>query len=162
MITLRNVHKSFGAQKVLDGLDLDIPDGKITAIIGPSGEGKSVLLKHLIGLLQPDSGAVEVDGESIIGLRRSELNRIREKFGMLFQNVAPLSALRCSFLASLANALPLAVFAGVFLFGLGALQWLFGLVGDFAYLGYFVLGVALLPVLVAGVYYSHRDVRAAS
>jgi phospholipid/cholesterol/gamma-HCH transport system ATP-binding protein len=88
MITLRNVHKSFGDQKVLDGLDLDIPDGKITAIIGPSGEGKSVLLKHLIGLLQPDSGTVEVDGESIVALRRSELNRIREKFGMLFQNVA--------------------------------------------------------------------------
>jgi phospholipid/cholesterol/gamma-HCH transport system ATP-binding protein len=85
---MRNVHKSFGAQKVLDGLDLDIPDGKITAIIGPSGEGKSVLLKHLIGLLQPDSGSVEVDGESIIDLRRTELNRIREKFGMLFQNVA--------------------------------------------------------------------------
>lgn len=88
MITIRNVHKSFGSQKVLDGLDLNIPDGKITAIIGPSGEGKSVLLKHLIGLLQPDSGEVEVDGESIIDLRRSELNRIREKFGMLFQNVA--------------------------------------------------------------------------
>ncbi|MDD2582360.1 MAG: ABC transporter ATP-binding protein [Desulfuromonadaceae bacterium] len=88
MITIRNVHKSFGSQKVLDGLDLDIPDGKITAIIGPSGEGKSVLLKHLIGLLQPDSGEVEVDGESIVDLRRSELNRIREKFGMLFQNVA--------------------------------------------------------------------------
>lgn len=88
MISLRNIHKSFGAQKVLDGLDLDIPDGKITAIIGPSGEGKSVLLKHLIGLLQPDSGTVEVDGESIIDLRRSDLNRIREKFGMLFQNVA--------------------------------------------------------------------------
>ncbi len=88
MITLRNVHKSFGAQKVLDGLDLDIPAGQITAIIGPSGEGKSVLLKHLIGLLQPDSGTVEVDGESIVDLRRSELNRIREKFGMLFQNVA--------------------------------------------------------------------------
>jgi phospholipid/cholesterol/gamma-HCH transport system ATP-binding protein len=88
MIRLRNVHKSFGAQKVLNGLDLDIPDGQITAIIGPSGEGKSVLLKHLIGLLQPDSGSVEVDGESIIDLRRTELNRIREKFGMLFQNVA--------------------------------------------------------------------------
>ncbi len=88
MITLRNVHKSFGGQKVLDGLDLDIPAGQITAIIGPSGEGKSVLLKHLIGLLQPDSGTVEVDGESIVDLRRSELNRIREKFGMLFQNVA--------------------------------------------------------------------------
>jgi len=88
MITLKNVHKSFGTQKVLDGLDLDIPAGEITAIIGPSGEGKSVLLKHLIGLLQPDSGTVEVDGESIMDLRRSELNRIREKFGMLFQNVA--------------------------------------------------------------------------
>lgn len=88
MITLRNVHKSFGVQKVLDGLDLDIPAGKITAIIGPSGEGKSVLLKHLIGLLQPDSGQVEVDGESIVARSRAELNRIREKFGMLFQNVA--------------------------------------------------------------------------
>ncbi|MEI6702909.1 MAG: ATP-binding cassette domain-containing protein, partial [Deltaproteobacteria bacterium] len=85
MISLRNVHKSFGAQKVLDGLNLEIPEGKITAVIGPSGEGKSVLLKHLIGLLQPDSGQVEVDGESILGLRRSQLNRIREKFGMLFQ-----------------------------------------------------------------------------
>lgn len=88
MITVRNLYKTFGAQKVIDGLDLDIPDGSITAIIGPSGEGKSVLLKHLIGLLQPDSGTVEVDGESIVDLRRSELNRIREKFGMLFQNVA--------------------------------------------------------------------------
>lgn len=88
MISLRNVHKSFGAQKVLNGLDLEIPEGTITAIIGPSGEGKSVLLKHLIGLLQPDSGQIEVDGESILGLRRSQLNRIREKFGMLFQNVA--------------------------------------------------------------------------
>ena len=88
MIRLRNVYKSFGSQTVLSGLNLDIPQGMITAIIGPSGEGKSVLLKHLIGLLQPDSGQVEVDGESIVGIRRSELNRIREKFGMLFQNVA--------------------------------------------------------------------------
>ena len=88
MIVLRDVHKSFGSQKVLDGVNLEIPDGKITAIIGPSGEGKSVLIKHLIGLLQPDSGQVEVDGESIVDQSRSELNRIREKFGMLFQNVA--------------------------------------------------------------------------
>ncbi len=88
MITLRNIYKSFGSQKVLDGLDLDIPRGKITAIIGPSGEGKSVLLKHLIGLLQPDSGTVQVEGESILNVGRGELNRIREKFGMLFQNVA--------------------------------------------------------------------------
>lgn len=95
MISLRNVHKSFGSQKVLDDLCLDIPEGKITAIIGPSGEGKSVLLKHLIGLLQPDSGQVDVDGESIIGLRRSQLNRIREKFGMLFQNVALFDSMTC-------------------------------------------------------------------
>jgi phospholipid/cholesterol/gamma-HCH transport system ATP-binding protein len=88
MIKLTDVHKSFGAQKVLNGLNLEIPEGKVTAIIGPSGEGKSVLLKHIIGLLQPDSGRVEVDGESILGLRRSQLNRIREKFGMLFQNAA--------------------------------------------------------------------------
>ncbi|KAB0667476.1 ABC transporter ATP-binding protein [Oryzomonas japonica] len=88
MIKLTDVHKSFGTQKVLNGLDLEIPEGMITAIIGPSGEGKSVLLKHIIGLLQPDSGRIEVDGESIQGLRRSQLNRIREKFGMLFQNAA--------------------------------------------------------------------------
>jgi len=88
MIRLSDVYKSFGAQTVLNGLDLSIPAGEITAIIGPSGEGKSVLIKHMIGLLQPDSGTIEVDGESILGLRRSQLNRIREKFGMLFQNAA--------------------------------------------------------------------------
>jgi phospholipid/cholesterol/gamma-HCH transport system ATP-binding protein len=88
MIQLTDLHKSFGSQNVLNGLNLTIPDGQITAIIGPSGEGKSVLLKHIIGLMQPDSGQIEIDGESIIGIRRSELNRIREKFGMLFQNAA--------------------------------------------------------------------------
>jgi phospholipid/cholesterol/gamma-HCH transport system ATP-binding protein len=88
MIQLTGLHKAFGSQKVLNGLNLTIPDGQITAIIGPSGEGKSVLLKHIIGLMQPDSGQIEVDGENIIGIRRSEMNRIREKFGMLFQNAA--------------------------------------------------------------------------
>jgi len=88
MIRLTNIHKSFGAQAVLNGLNLEIPDGQITAVIGPSGEGKSVLLKHIIGLMKPDSGQVEIDGESIINIRRSSLNRIREKFGMLFQNAA--------------------------------------------------------------------------
>jgi phospholipid/cholesterol/gamma-HCH transport system ATP-binding protein len=88
VIKLTNVHKSFGPQKVLDGLDLSIPAGQITAIIGPSGEGKSVLIKHMIGLLKPDSGTIEVDGESILGLRRQQLNRVREKFGMLFQGAA--------------------------------------------------------------------------
>jgi len=88
MIKLTNLHKTFGSQTVLDGLNLTIPEGQITAIIGPSGEGKSVLLRHIIGLMQPDSGQIEIDGESIIGIRRSQLNRIREKFGMLFQNAA--------------------------------------------------------------------------
>ncbi len=88
MIKLTNVYKSFGPQTVLNGLDLTIPAGQITAIIGPSGEGKSVLIKHMIGLLQPESGEIVVDGESIVGLRGANLNRVREKFGMLFQGAA--------------------------------------------------------------------------
>lgn len=88
MIQLTDLHKAFGSQKVLNGLNLTVPAGQITAIIGPSGEGKSVLLRHIIGLMQPDNGEIEIDGESIIGIRRSEMNRIREKFGMLFQNAA--------------------------------------------------------------------------
>lgn len=88
MIRLSNLHKAFGSQTVLDDLSLDIPAGQITAIIGPSGEGKSVLIKHMIGLMRPDSGQIEVDGEDILNVRRSRLNQIREKFGMLFQNAA--------------------------------------------------------------------------
>lgn len=88
MIELLNLDKSFGRQKVLDGLSLSVPEGKITAIIGPSGEGKSVLLKHMIGLVKPDAGQVVVDGEDITQMRRQKLNRIRGKFGMLFQNSA--------------------------------------------------------------------------
>ncbi|MGA7829215.1 MAG: ABC transporter ATP-binding protein [Geobacteraceae bacterium] len=88
MIALRQVRKAFGDQVVLDSLDLDIPSGKITAIIGPSGGGKSVLLKHMVGLLKPDSGQVLVDGENIVPMGRGELNRVRESFGVLFQNAA--------------------------------------------------------------------------
>ncbi len=88
MIALRQVRKAFGDQVVLDSLDLDIPSGKITAIIGPSGGGKSVLLKHMIALLKPDSGQVLVDGENIVSMGRGELNRVRERFGVLFQNAA--------------------------------------------------------------------------
>jgi phospholipid/cholesterol/gamma-HCH transport system ATP-binding protein len=88
MIRLSNLYKSFDSQCVLNDLSLQIPAGQITAIIGPSGEGKSVLLKHMIGLMKPDSGQIEVEGESILNIRRSQLNRIREKFGMLFQNAA--------------------------------------------------------------------------
>ncbi|MHC1696478.1 MAG: ABC transporter ATP-binding protein [Geobacteraceae bacterium] len=88
MIALRQVRKAFGEQVVLDNLNLEVPSGKITAIIGPSGEGKSVLLKHMIGLLKPDRGTVLVDGENIVSMGRVELNSVREKFGVLFQNAA--------------------------------------------------------------------------
>lgn len=88
MIELLRVTKSFGGQIVLNHLDMVIPSGKITAVIGPSGEGKSVLLRHIIGLMKPDIGRVMVDGEDITHMGRRDLNRVREKFGMLFQNVA--------------------------------------------------------------------------
>ncbi|HZV83012.1 MAG TPA: ATP-binding cassette domain-containing protein, partial [Geobacteraceae bacterium] len=88
MIELIDVTKKFGDQVVLDRLSLHVPHGKITAVIGPSGEGKSVLLKHMIGLLRPDEGRVLVEGEDIALVNRQELNRVRERFGMLFQNAA--------------------------------------------------------------------------
>ncbi|MDD5712995.1 MAG: ABC transporter ATP-binding protein [Smithellaceae bacterium] len=88
MIRLIEVHKSFGPQKVLDGLNLEIERGKTTVIIGRSGGGKSVLLKHVIGLLKPDSGQVLIDGVDITKLNDRELNEIRKKFGMLFQEAA--------------------------------------------------------------------------
>jgi len=88
MLSLRNVTKAFDGQVVLNDLNLEIATGKITSVIGPSGEGKSVLLKHMIGLLKPDSGEVVADGEVISSMRGSALNRMREKFGMLFQNAA--------------------------------------------------------------------------
>jgi phospholipid/cholesterol/gamma-HCH transport system ATP-binding protein len=88
MIRLTDLRKSFGKQKVLDGLDLKIETGKTTVIIGRSGGGKSVLLKHIIGLLQPDSGEVLIDGVDITKLGDRDLNEIRKKFGMLFQEAA--------------------------------------------------------------------------
>lgn len=88
MIQLLDIHKSFGKQKVLDGLNFEIEDGKTTVIIGRSGGGKSVLLKHIIGLLRPDSGRVFIDGTEITGLNDKELNEIRKRFGMLFQEGA--------------------------------------------------------------------------
>ncbi len=88
MIKLIDVHKSFGKQHVLRGVHLDIEDGKTTVIIGKSGGGKSVLLKHIIGLLQPDSGQVLIDGVDITKLNDKLLNETRKKFGMLFQEAA--------------------------------------------------------------------------
>ena len=74
-----------GGQPVLQGIDLIIPDGKLTTIIGRSGEGKSVLLKHMIGLMQPDPGQVWVDEVEISRLRGQALNEVRKRFAMLFQ-----------------------------------------------------------------------------
>ena len=88
MIQLKNVHKSFGIQHVLRGVNLEIEEGKITSIMGPSGEGKSVTLKHIIGLLKPDQGDVFIDGEEITAMNEQELNAMRRKIGMLFQDAA--------------------------------------------------------------------------
>jgi phospholipid/cholesterol/gamma-HCH transport system ATP-binding protein len=88
MIDIQNLTKSFGEQRVLDGLNLAVEEGKITSIMGPSGVGKSVLLKLLIGILKPDGGKILVDGEEITGLPIDKLNQVRRKFGMLFQDAA--------------------------------------------------------------------------
>ena len=88
MIKLIDVHKSFGKQAVLNGVNLEIEDGKTTVIIGKSGGGKSVLLKHIIGLLQPDSGQILIDDLDITKLDEKGLNETRKKFGMLFQEAA--------------------------------------------------------------------------
>ena len=87
-ITVRGLRKSFGDLEVLRGVDLEIPRGKVTTIIGGSGSGKSVLVKHLIGLMRPDDGEVFVDGEEITSMGERHLTRVRRKFGMLFQHAA--------------------------------------------------------------------------
>ena len=88
MIKLVDIYKSFGKQQVLAGLNLEIEDGKTTVIIGRRGGGKSVLLKHIIGLLKPDKGEVLVDDVDITKLNERDINEIRKKFGMLFQEAA--------------------------------------------------------------------------
>lgn len=88
MITFNNVHKSFGIKKVLQGINLEIPSGKTFVIIGQSGSGKSVLLKHLIGLIKPDEGQIVLDGVDISLLDEEELLTHRRRFGMLFQGGA--------------------------------------------------------------------------
>jgi phospholipid/cholesterol/gamma-HCH transport system ATP-binding protein len=88
MIEVRQLKKNFGPQPVLDGVDMRIENGESVAIVGRSGGGKSVLLKHLIGLLQPDAGEVLVDGENITHMDERQLLRVREKFGMVFQGAA--------------------------------------------------------------------------
>lgn len=88
MIEIINLCKSFNGHKVLDDLNLNINTGETTVIIGRSGCGKSVLLKHIIGLLKPDSGQVIIDGKDVTKMDEKELNAMRMKFGMLFQGAA--------------------------------------------------------------------------
>ena len=82
------VHKTFGRNHVLRGLNMGLPEGKISMIIGPSGTGKSVCIKHIVGLLYPDSGDVIVHGQSVPALSDDELFELRKKFGVLFQDGA--------------------------------------------------------------------------
>lgn len=88
VIELKDVYKSFGSQRVLNGVNLTVNKGETLSIIGNSGCGKSVLIKHLIGLLQPDSGTIIVEGHDINKISDNELTEIRKKFAMVFQGAA--------------------------------------------------------------------------
>ncbi|WP_461210312.1 ABC transporter ATP-binding protein [Desulfocurvus sp. DL9XJH121] len=88
IIELKDVRKAFGAHEVLRGVDLAVRPGTVSVIIGRSGGGKSVLLKHIIGLLKPDSGDVRVQGVSTVGLSEREMTEVRKGFGLLFQEAA--------------------------------------------------------------------------
>src|SRR5437667_3651497 len=88
MIAVRSLVKRIGQQEILCGVDLEIASGETLAIIGRSGGGKSVLLKHLVGLMAPDAGEIWIDGQNIIGLNERQLGAIRKKVGILFQGGA--------------------------------------------------------------------------
>jgi phospholipid/cholesterol/gamma-HCH transport system ATP-binding protein len=88
MIELRDVHKRFGTQVVLDGVNFSVREGETVALLGPSGTGKSVLLKHIIGLIRPDSGTIIVDDREVGRLKRKELAVMRSGIGYVFQNGA--------------------------------------------------------------------------
>ncbi len=88
MIQVDNVQKGFAEQEVLRGVSFEVKQGSITTLIGRSGAGKSLMLRHMIGLDQPDIGRILIDGVDIVGMTTSELNRIRRRFGVLFQDGA--------------------------------------------------------------------------
>jgi len=85
VITLTDVHKRFGDQVVLDGVDFEVQQGETVALLGPSGVGKSVLLKHINGLIHPDSGTVMVDGLNVQLLNRHDISKLRQRIGYVFQ-----------------------------------------------------------------------------
>ena len=95
MIKVERLWKSFHGTPVLRGVDLEVPDGTITVIIGRSGGGKSVFLKHLIGLLRPDSGRVLVDGVDVGALRGRALDEVRKRYGVVFQGGALFDSMTC-------------------------------------------------------------------
>jgi phospholipid/cholesterol/gamma-HCH transport system ATP-binding protein len=88
VIAVEDLHKSFGSQKVLNGISLTVSSGETLAVLGRSGTGKSVLLKLIIGLQKPDSGSIRIDGQDIAGLALDQLGEIRKKMGFLFQHAA--------------------------------------------------------------------------
>src|SRR5688572_32633224 len=104
MIEFRNLKKSFGDLVVLNGVDLVVNEGETLALLGPSGTGKSVLLKHAIGLLEPDEGDVIVDGTSIVNATPEELNNVRRRVGYVFQNAALFDSLTIAENLSLAQS----------------------------------------------------------
>lgn len=96
MIAIEGLRKSFGSQPVLRGIDLTVPTGAITIVIGRSGGGKSVFLKHLLGLLRPDAGRILIDGVDFTGLGRNEIDQVRRKCGVVFQGGALFDSLTCA------------------------------------------------------------------
>ena len=95
MISFRNVQKSFGTKHVLKGVSFDVPDGKVFFIIGASGVGKSVLIKHLIGLIRPDSGEILLDGEDVSQLSEIARAPVRKKCAMVFQHATLFDSMTC-------------------------------------------------------------------
>ena len=95
MIKVSGLRKSFSGQAVLNGIDLDVPDGSITIIIGRSGGGKSVFLKHLLGLMRPDGGRIEVGGVDLARLRGRALDEVRKRYGVVFQSGALFDSMTC-------------------------------------------------------------------
>jgi len=91
LIRVRDVHFSRGSKMIFDGVDMDIPRGKITAIMGPSGTGKTTLLKLIGGQLRPSKGSVEIDGQNVHTIKHKALYQLRKKMGMLFQSGALLT-----------------------------------------------------------------------
>jgi len=96
VIKIEGVTKSFGRQVVLRGVDLEVPDGSITVIIGRSGGGKTVFLRHMIGLLRPDSGRILLDDVDLTQLRGRALDAVRDRYGVVFQGGALFDSLTCA------------------------------------------------------------------